>query len=90
MTKEQVYKIGITGLRRNGNTTRIIDALVQELFTTGKCEYWDHADHKGNVVLDHTLRSLQSRLFYEHGLKQNAGYTVNKKDRVIKLTPNRP
>jgi hypothetical protein len=89
MTKDQADKIGINGFRRSGNTTRTVDYLIQELFNTGRCEYWDHADFLGNKALDNALRAIQSRLYNEHGLKQNTGYTINKKDRIIKLTPNR-
>lgn len=89
LTKEMVDKIRITGLRRDGNTTRTVDYLIQELFTTGQCQYWDHADRLGNVALEHALRAIQSRLYNEHGLSQNSGYTLNRKDQTIKLTPTR-
>ena len=85
MTKEQFDSCKITPHRRDGNTTRIIDALVQQLFTEGKVEYWDHADRLGNRALEHMLNRFQSRLYYEHGLKQNDGYTLNKRERLITL-----
>lgn len=83
MTKEQFDSCKIVSDRRAGNTTRIVDLLVQEFFTNGEVEYWDHADRKGNMALDHCLGVFKRRLLNEHGLKENLDYTVDRKNRKI-------
>lgn len=85
MTKEQFDLCKIVDTRRCGNSTRIVDLLVQELFTTGQCNYWDHADRVGNMALDRTLRVLQRRLYNEHGLRPPE-YKINREERIITLT----
>jgi hypothetical protein len=85
MNKEQVDRLNIVPARRAGNSTRIIDALIQELFTTGKCGVWDHAGRVGNFALDHTLRILVERLYREHNMNKNRDYNLDRKEMVITL-----
>lgn len=84
MTPEELKKLIVPG-RRAGNSTRIVDNLVQELFKTGECHYWDHADRLENMALSHTLTVLRGRLFTEHGLIMGTGYTVDKEKQKIAL-----
>jgi len=78
--------------RRSGRSTRIIDELIQELFTKGECIIWDHAhraDANGNptnMALEHTTNAILSRLYNEHNLKRNAGYIYNKRENKITLS----
>lgn len=46
--------------RRCGNSTRQIDAYVQELFTRGKIEVWDHHNTADatKFLFDNTVRRL--------------------------------
>lgn len=75
--------------QRSGATTRIIDELVQEYFTTGRViirdHYEDHSkcDKQGNLIS--TLRILQSRLFDEHHLKQNADYEIKRNNGPLRI-----
>lgn len=89
MTQEQFNSVKLVDARRIGNSTRIVDALVQQLFTTGSCEYWDHTDRLGNSALEHTLRILEDRLSREHSLNRNVGYRINKKGQTITLINTR-
>jgi hypothetical protein len=61
-----------TGLRQSGRTTRIVDDLVQELFSTGQTIVIDHfgSGNADRIALD----ILKKRLFYEHGLLQDVHY----------------
>lgn len=86
MTKEDFEKLKITGTRRSGNTTRIVDELVQEFFINGKCYYWDHAEREGNMALDHMLGILENRLYREHNLRRGSDYIIDKKSGAIILT----
>lgn len=52
--------------RRCGNTTRQVDAAVQELFTEGKVIWKDHAHTFNNMAQDHGFKRLLDRLRYEH------------------------
>lgn len=57
-------------IRRSGQTTRIVDNLIQELFTTGECRPYDHYISDNNsqnrklsiMVADIVIR----RLTFEH------------------------
>lgn len=89
MTKEQFDSCKIVSDRRAGNTTRIVDLLVQEFFTNGEVEYWDHADQKENMALNHCLEVFKRRLFNEHELKENLHYAVDRKKRKIVSTRGR-
>lgn len=52
--------------RRSGNSTRLLDGYVQELFVTGSCFVVDHVDtYENNAVL---LRRFVDRLKREHGI----------------------
>ena len=52
-------------MRRNGTTTRIIDACVQELFKTGKTTVIDHYPTREASV--RAFEILIDRLMREHG-----------------------
>jgi hypothetical protein len=54
-------------LRATGRTTRIIDNLIQELFTTGKCTCIDHYDtpESSRFLAEKVVR----RMTYEHSQK---------------------
>lgn len=84
MAPEEVTKINLISGRRVGNSTRIVDALVQDLFTKGECYYWDHADREDNNALEHTLNILTSRLHNEHHIHRK-DYNINYKERKITL-----
>lgn len=59
----------ISGGRRTGRTTRIVDALIQDFFTTGRCLVKDHywTSQADRLVLKKTLR----RLSVEHELNES-------------------
>ncbi len=57
--------------RRSGNTIRIVDELIQDLFTKGECACYDHY---GDGTLDtrnrrkkDVMRMVLRRLESEHG-----------------------
>jgi hypothetical protein len=60
--------------RRKGNTTRIIDELIQELFTKGKCTCYDHPNQSRdnqNARDKAVLKKVLSRLKHENGFSEN-------------------
>lgn len=67
--------------RRSGRTTRAVDEMVQHLFNHGVVQLWDH--HNGS--LSHVENAVFSRLYYEHGLKRNAGYKYDVASNTIRL-----
>lgn len=73
ITKPRKYNLELT--RRSGRTTRIADRLIQELFTTGKCEV---SDHFGNGYKNRrrVFEILTKRLLVEHKLKANHYITI--------------
>ena len=53
--------------RGDGNTTRIVDNSIQELFITGECTLVDHCIDGGSMK---RLKALfMNRLVIEHGLQ---------------------
>ena len=54
--------------RRTGNTTRIIDWSIQELFTNGECFVVDHYGTREASIYAYNI--TLSRLKNEHGLQE--------------------
>ena len=63
--KELVFKNTSTE-RRSGQTTRLIDAAIQKLFTTGEAEVFDHysGGWESRVLI---AKKMLKRLQLEHG-----------------------
>ena len=61
--------------RSTGRTIRIVDKLIQELFTKGWCVCKDHYDtpESSRLLADKVLR----RLTYEHSQKAIVSYGAN-------------
>lgn len=73
--------------RRVGNTTRLIDVEIQELFQEGSTLVWDHAeriDGKNMAHEDHYRRLLR-RLKDEHGLSLKDKLDYDKRTKILKL-----
>lgn len=62
--KEQPITEVISSGRRSGRTTRIVDSLVQELFTTGKCQVYDHFGTRNDAI--DVFHKVLFRLKHEH------------------------
>jgi len=52
--------------RKCGNTTRIVDSLIQELFTKGECKIYDHHPSRNDRIRVFSI--VLERLFKEHKL----------------------
>lgn len=77
--------------RRTGRSTRMIDEMVQQLFSQGYTVVCDHA-HKvdvhgraENMALSHTEDILFSRLYREHHFRKNVDYHYDQKTNILKL-----
>lgn len=78
--------------RRVGNTTRIVDHIVQELFIKGEVRIWDHFCRNNfetlknhSVVYSNRLRVFHivlNRIFQEH---PGVEVEVDKKELTIKI-----
>lgn len=58
--------------RRKGNTVRIIDELIQELFTKCKCVCYDHPNQYGDNQHQRdkeVFKKVLTRLKNEHGVR---------------------
>jgi hypothetical protein len=83
--------------RRCGNTIRIVDELIQDLFTKGKCvchdHYlgdWDMMDSNKEVIVrgkKMVMRMVLKRLSMEHQLT-NDELDVNNREYIITLKTN--
>lgn len=80
-------EVNIKDARRAGNTTRLIDIEVQELFEEGKTFVWDHAERidRKNMAHEDHLRRLLRRLQNEHGLTLKETLDYDKKTKILKL-----
>lgn len=79
----------ILSARRTGNTTRQVDAAIQELFMTGKTEIIDHAHEEFfgtqvNRAQDNLLKILFTRLQMEHNISLST-IDYNPKTKILKL-----
>lgn len=74
---------------RSGRTTRIIDALIQELFANGQVCVEDHPTQDGSRANVASLRrigkAITHRLQHEHGLSYGTGYTYDGSTFTFKL-----
>lgn len=53
--------------RRSGNTTRLVDRLVQEFFTKGVCYIYEGRGEKNQgAMTQEALRRFKYRMFSEH------------------------
>jgi hypothetical protein len=51
--------------RRSGRTTRIVDRLIQQLYTTGEACAYDH--HNSSESDKRVAKLMMRRLYHEHG-----------------------
>lgn len=61
----RLYASGF-GRRRVGNSTRIVDHLIQNFFIKGKCEVYDH--HPTREAAKRVFNAVLLRLKYEHNI----------------------
>ena len=61
-TVSSLEGVGISGLRRHGNTTRIVDNVIQQLFNGKRVKVEDHSGyfHANEMLLKLILMRLQS------------------------------
>jgi len=76
----------ITPIRRSGNTTRIIDEAVQELFENGKVRILDHNDTRMShrYILDKFIKRLDS----EHGANKEGtreSFVIDRANTTVKF-----
>lgn len=62
---QHLYKSG----RRVGNTTRLVDMFVQDFFTRGKIQVYDHYGTK--KASERVFNLVIKRLNSEHGIERN-------------------
>ena len=62
-------------LRRSGRTTRIVDNLIQELFTIGSIEFKDH--YYSDLSKERVGKIIRERLYLEHRLDGDSREPVN-------------
>jgi hypothetical protein len=81
----------IISARKVGNTTRQVDAAIQELFNTGKVKIIDHAHEEDeisgcamNEAQNHLLSKLFGRLSTEHNFTKH-DIEYNAKTKILKL-----
>jgi len=72
--------------RRTGETTRLIDFFIQELFTKGEVEVYDH--HPSRDADINTFIRVLSRLKYEHNYDTRC-IEIDRKNLTIKLINNK-
>lgn len=82
--------IVLDGARRCGNTTRIIDSLIQKFFIEGECTCYDHYFSKDNPVpslkmKEYVKRTILRRLSIAHGLDFDDDLIINRNNFTIKL-----
>lgn len=65
--KEQPITEIVSGGRRTGRTTRIVDKLIQDFFNNGACCFYDHHGTRDAAMNVHW--TVLNRLKYEHGIK---------------------
>ena len=70
-------------MRRSGQTTKLIDEAVQELFKNGETTFNDH--HQSGDAHRDGLRALMKRLYREHHLCTDNGIIVDYARRTVKL-----
>ena len=75
--------------RRVGNTTRIIDYLIQKLFIEGECYCYDHYRNTTNPditarIKEHTFGLVLRRLNFEHHI-DSENLIIDRKYFTIKL-----
>ncbi len=70
-------------LRRSGQTTKLIDEAVQELFKNGKTTFNDH--YTSGDVQRNGFRKLLERLHHEHHLCIGSGIIVDYAHHTVKL-----
>lgn len=73
----------IIDARRVGNTTRIVDDLVQDFFTKGECYCYDHFHSSPEIRTHLKKRVMQlviNRLIREHSLESEKHFFVDTKN----------
>lgn len=61
-------------MRLTGQTTRLADRIIQDLFNFGGSRV---ADHYGTNEADKRLLGIvKARLYHEHGMKENEHFSV--------------
>ena len=70
------------GRRRLGNSTRIVDHLIQNFFINGVCEVYDHHDTREatRLVFNNVLR----RLDIEHTMIKKQDISIDKNKFIIR------
>ena len=60
--------VKLTGSRRDGNTTRLVDHAIQILFSGDICVVLDHHEWGMNrMANEHLMNKVLDRLQHEHG-----------------------
>lgn len=77
-------------LRRTGRTTRLVDQLVQDFFTTGRAVVLDHWWHgkqdMGEVQSkEYILNVFLRRLKFEHDIEPRKHLKVDPKTGIVEL-----
>jgi hypothetical protein len=81
----------ITTKRRDGNSTRQIDEMIQELFRDGQTVVRDHAHREtpngvpSNFAREHTLKTMLRRLDREHDLEMHTHLEYDRASFVLKF-----
>lgn len=76
--------------RRVGNTTRIIDNIIQLLFDDKIVHIQDHYGNdkeSSNRADEHLLQQLLKRMEFQFHLSVGQGIDLDKKNMLIRLTP---
>lgn len=83
--KEQPVVEVISGGRRTGRTTRIVDKLIQDFFNNGACYFYDHFQTNDARMNVHSI--IINRLKNEHGIKPDE-VKVDLKNNIITYERN--
>lgn len=81
----------IVGGRRQGNTTRLVDSAIQDLFSGAKIKVLDHYDNGQNSKANLTLyNKILDRLNFEHKITTKFGNSqyklaLNRSELTIEL-----
>ena len=74
------------GIRRSGRTTKIVNGLIEDFFTTGIADCYDH--HPTNEMHEYVMKAVLKRLGYEFNFPKEE--IIIDKQRIIlvnKLIP---
>lgn len=83
--EEQTLIEVISGGRRTGRTTLIVDKLIQDFLNNGACYVYDHHESIASRNMVHLI--IMNRLKNEHGLTSK-DVKVDKKNNIITYERN--